>query len=881
MPATPSPQNVEDPPPLPPVTAHLSDAQMSRVAAQTVRLSIREGEFGDALYVVNSACHSVLRNPLQPEETRDSAPLARLQPIAFGRPVSPRLAAHAFLHGLVRRGYTLKAQKYATLMIRVGIPIQRRTLEEIVRTLNSPASALPRFGPFSRVIPRTRVRNSQPVLQLQTGMVADGCARATLELLQTARQFGQQRTERMYRVLISTLLMQGEIIVASLLFVILLKDWELRTLQERATRDEPMLDRLSHEHLGVPPPSQAALLAVPYPDLQIMSNVLDAIDAKFAKVSDHQSDPTLLPYLQSLAVLAMLLDTGQLHTHRVASIIRTLYNCPKTRAHVWILRDGQLVSVRAYPYFHQVLQRLVDSLAENSERTPPKLSRRAYNSLLTYSLRHRFSPTMASQVLNHMCVYRTPPIQPDIVTYNILMRSGTLLRQTHISRIALTALRTESSALGLATTPFEGLTPMEDGHTRKPTSRAMGELPPSDFAAALMQLESERLVLQQAVSAPSDEPKPNPSTLTSFITHLTATGRPHDITSILFELLPELWSIDHPATNGVAVPPAFKVSRREAIRRAAAHGPYLFAALINALAKAGEVGLAERVFILAQQAERATHTPGFVKNVAPWRLSVEAYTSMMQSYARVVHERLPTFKRSKYHLGSALLTWDSAWQPKARHYRQGYARYVYLANNLSARRRARSLTKRQVSKHNAMLLYRSMMSGGRALLANMIASNASPTKSSTRKPARVGEPAWFVLLPDERFFNAALKLFAPISRRSKRPRPRFQDRRKHKKMAGMEDKSASQGWNPMLHQLVTAIAASGHRVPERYQYMLRGRLRKQRKNPRSSAVCRPYAFPSVTRRTRSDFLPTLKSRGLPLRRRKKRPSGYMAEETAD
>ncbi|KAI0723562.1 hypothetical protein C8Q76DRAFT_399704 [Earliella scabrosa] len=636
-------------------TAHLSDAQVSRVAAQTVRLCIREGEFGDALYVVNSACHSVLRGPLQPEEDAQR-PTPQLQPIAFGRPVSPRLAAHAFLHGLVRRGHVQKAQTYARLMIEVGIPIRRKTLENVISTVRAPRS-LPRFGPFARVIPRKRVQYTESVLQLHTGSVADACSRAAVELLQTARTFGQQRTERMYRVLVSTLLMQGEIIVASLLFVILVKDWELRKLQESGAAQETQQDEISYAHLGVFRPPPNALLNAPYPDPKVMSDILDNIEAMFARVSDGQPDARLPAYLQSLALFAMLLDTGQMHTHRVASVISALYHCPKTSVEVWIIRDGQPVQINAYAYFHDVLKRLVHTLGEQRPKhPPPPLARRAYNALLNYSLRHRFSPNMASKVLHHMCVKREPPIPPDTVTYNILLRSGTLLRRMHISEVVLAALRTGSQEVKVDSRAFDDLkvrqepsSPVEPGQdlADATTANDTEDPPPSNLPAALAQLEAEPLVLPEVVASPTAKIKVNSATLTSFVNHLVATGRPHNITSMLFNILPELLIIDHPATNGLVVPRKPKVSRQQALKRAAKHGPHVYAALINAMSKAGEVGLAERIFILAQQAERASQIPGFVEDVPPWRLTVHAYTALMQCYARVAHGRLPGFKRSK------------------------------------------------------------------------------------------------------------------------------------------------------------------------------------------------------------------------------------------
>ena len=89
-----------------------------------------------------------------------------------------------------------------------------------------------------------------------------------------------------------------------------------------------------------------------------MGKILEAVKQSFLDFSDNEGAKSRLPYLQSLAFFAMLLDTGQLHTHRVAGVINALYSCPTTNARVWILRDGQMVQVEAYQYFHDVLKRL-------------------------------------------------------------------------------------------------------------------------------------------------------------------------------------------------------------------------------------------------------------------------------------------------------------------------------------------------------------------------------------------------------------------------------------------------------------------------------------------------------------------------------------------
>ncbi|PIL36637.1 hypothetical protein GSI_00326 [Ganoderma sinense ZZ0214-1] len=742
--------------------------------------------------------------------------------------------------------------------------------------------------------PKKQVDITSTILKLETGFVSEKCTRAALELLQTARTFGQQRTERMYRVLVDTLLLQGEIIVASLLFVILLQDWELRTLQDGGSR-ESAKDHITYGHLGVSPPHPYNILNTPYPDLRIMGKILETVKQSFGGLSDNEEAKSRLPYLQSLAFFAMLLDTGQLHTHRVAGVINALYSCPKTNAVVWILRDGEMVQVKAYQYFHDVLQRLIHSLSNrDSSRPPLNLSKRSYNSLLSYSLRHRFSPRMASQVLQHMCVDRTPPMAPDIVTFNILLRSGTLLRNLRISEAVLTALRLGSEEFNVENSPFrqppldtvgtdEACSSIDSSTDRPPEPIPDEDIPHSDFLAAKARLSREVFTppneLLESVRTTATTLEPSIYTLTTFITHLTSTGRPDAVAAVLFDILPELNVIvaDHPATNGSANLHS-TMTYKAALKLAVSRGPYVYAAMINALVKAGEIGLAERVFILAQQAAIGSSNPNFVRHGRSWRLSVHAFTSLMQGYARVALGRLPAHKREREYVGTTLLARDALWRPQARHYDAGYARYVYAMREENFKIALRRYNKRQTSRRNATLLYRAMMTGARSILARFIAQCPTTVDSARVRTRRNGAIWWWRTTPDARFFNAALELFAAGSRteRSKRRPSRFWHgrwRRAERKFEQTGEVETDK-WTPMLHKVAQAMVAHGFDVPVAYRHLLVGKWQTpmKAKRKRKIVIHAPYSFPPATihQRRWTHSLPTVKTKGLPMRKRWRR-----------
>ncbi|KAL7281981.1 hypothetical protein ACG7TL_003448 [Trametes sanguinea] len=849
-------------------SANLSPAQVSRAAAQAVRLCIEDREFGDALYVVNSACHSVLQGPLQSSDQ----PKSQLEPIQFGQPVSPRLSAHAFLHGLIRGGYHKKASTYAALMIRAGIPIRTKTMESIISTMYND---MLQFGPFAKVThPKSRY-DSPSILQLRSSIVSNECTRAALDLVREARTFGQRRTQRMYRTLIETLLLQGEILVASLLFVLLVKDFEVRNAWAAAQAQSATTENhITHEVLRVSPPSPAALRHMPYPDPSLMTPILDAID------SASRDPPNIGPEIaQSLALFAMLLDTGQIGHGRVAGLISSLYQFPRIDTCVWIWRDGKPLRVLAYQYFHEVLKRLIDSLSKDnpSPLAGLRLSQRSYNSLLTYALRHRLSPEMASAVLHHMCEVRQPPCEPNVVTFNTLLRSGTLLRRMDISDTALAAFRAASKDRKTQAL-FDELDRIrsESGVvSRAPTGQQalipQGPIAPEDdapgFAGTLRRLFNESFVVPDKVSNPYPAMASDRHTFTSMVMHLTSTGHPDAVASTLFRIVPELALVDHPA-SGTASPAAIpQLDAHKAMKRAVLYGPYFYSCLINALAKAGEVGLAERVFILGQKAERASRQRRF-SPCPPWKLTKHSYTALMRAYANVVRGRVPRHKRRESYLGTALLDKSKKKRSKKQTtytIESGYARYVQMRDQQSAR--TRRLTKPQQARRNAVLLYRSLVSGGKTLFENLMGMT---TEDLRRLRPRPRADQTYEVKPDERFFNAALKLFAPAPRRilTRHRTPSYYRRhwRRATRARGRSERTASKV-SPMFRRVLRAIARRGFDVPLAYRHVLGEDDGFRVREPRKANVRSPFAFPRPASRANKPFeIPVAKTRGLPIRR---------------
>lgn len=479
----------------------LTAAQLSRAAAQAVRLSAPR----EALYIVNSLHYSTF--PLQDQHAFRPQPNAYPvtsshsalpsntttppAPIEFGKPISPRLAAHSFLHLLLRRGQLSEAAEYAELMMQQGIRLRTNTTQVILESLCNPVSVL---HP-STMIEKFKVpfKASRTTLQLPKDISHPGTG-AAFRILQYAREFGQHRSERMYETLMSALLLQGEILIGSLLFVLLVKDWQAYKARRETT------DRLDADSVTAYPglghtveksrtPSRAKTIShtrhlnshcmvttlakqpspspPPYPSRNLLRALVDEIDFVLSQDPINPGDDEYLQEpLQALASLVSQLENGGLHSRHMSSVMHTIQNCPKTEHEVSIERYGGVLSVKAYPYFHDFLAGLIASFKATNWKATKQLDLSSCNTLLHYALRHRMSPALASGVLDHICTH----FKPTIVTINILLRSGTLLRRMDIAGHALEVLRESSdmrALLDAGPPPMPEVVTATKGHATK------------------------------------------------------------------------------------------------------------------------------------------------------------------------------------------------------------------------------------------------------------------------------------------------------------------------------------------------------------------------------------------------------------------------------
>jgi hypothetical protein len=586
----------------------LSAAQCSMAACKAVHLCFQNpiGGIEDAYLIVNSLRDSLLRNtPFQHQrlETKFGSI------VEFEREVSPRLASHALLHGLLRIGHADEASSLATMMMKSAIKLRIRTLEAIFYAITPAVPPPPWIKPPRPIIPTQPHNIMHEVSRLTdlSSMTQNKSTRAAFELIDAARCFHGGRTHGMYGTLLALCLINGEIILASLLFGYLAKDWRLKKSSTVGLHEPKSLD-------GSSSPTKYRTNQFRYPSTW-MHHILSSVNATLSSdTNDEESRVHLASDLQALAYLAVLLDHRHLPFANIAPLIRSLYNCPRVEDEVWIVNgDGILMRVKAYEYFHEVLRRLAEALPSKDGRRNSMLfglDIESLNTLLHYALRHRLSSAYADNILQHIAKRHTH-LKPDITTYNIILRSATILRDDSL-------LRTLESL----DIPFVPNKRGQAGHH--------------------MVAEDHMLVSRGSPSAPALHPalqenhitapilrnslQPDSYTLCFHITHLTSTGQFQQVIDLLFQLFPELRPV-HSASEGDTKE---RTSRSGMpIKRAVELGPYVLTALLNALLKARKTGLMKWLWRVTLKAERQSWNPDFTPKVKPWSIPIHAYTLML------------------------------------------------------------------------------------------------------------------------------------------------------------------------------------------------------------------------------------------------------------
>lgn len=815
---------------------HLSRAYISRASAQAVRIACREGCIRDAFAIVKSLHHSyhpsstAFNNKSTPPSPRNTLHLA----INFKRQISPRLASHALVHGLIRLGHTEKAGELAHSLLQMDMRIRTKTLEHAIGLLCTADNAM--VSHDSNAAPQSSSRphffGSIPRC-FSPELVERPSTRLALQIFFAAKQHRQQRTKQMLQSLIDACLLQGEILVVSILFAFLVKQWQIRQAIDAGKKNADVLSEvdsfpLDKSNLQELKSGFSSHHCYPYPDPSFMIKMLSYIDARLCNEPleyDTSNTADRGNCIQALAILASLLDERAIPFRNTALLIRSLYLNPAASGTVWVRRKRRWREENVQDYLRRVLDGLIDEVIA-SNKDPPRTTRRTWerlrstldrhscNALLHYSLRHRMSPARAEAIIHHMSRRRDTQCRPNITTFNTLMRDATLMRRNDIVLKTLQFLKanstgsdaSESNALydkilhHIHNTPERSVVPSFSNTQLRSLSE------PFELRVSNACIRRRKLAM-------------NAVTVNVCISFMTATGSPEAAADILFLFFPELRT----GRNQME-------SRQQVVLRAMRLGPRFITTMLNALCKARRTDLAEKLWFIAREAELCSCKPALMPPMGPWSLPMEAYTVMLQCYAYESKKGVSAGSRiSKKPLG---------WGRPFRRVRRNLGRSAF----------SRPATARRMG----WLLMKSFFDSRER--TQDIVARFGDAKHAERV---------LVKAPDARFFSAALRLFGHFKRLNRRS-PSYWRRLVRR----AENLYISLGHlgpkpDPEMMLILAAIRREGLPIPVLFSRSVPpSSLNGARSGNRSLSV----SFPSSRRFDPPHLLPTSKIRGLHVRK---------------
>ncbi|KAH6915516.1 hypothetical protein BKA70DRAFT_1142100 [Coprinopsis sp. MPI-PUGE-AT-0042] len=557
-------------------------SQISFEASRAIKIAVSEGNLADAFLVLNSIHYA--NNKQEPTLLMDklsgmmSFKAFQLEAIPFQQGTPIRLAAHSLLHSLLREGYLEEACRLSEQLMNQGIRIQGKSLDTLFDVLTEPPPTPARVPVTAHTeLWTANVLNAslqQPHIQHVGGSYA-------LHLLNVARQSRQRRSRNMFKTLITLCIINGEIIAASLLFGLLVKDWNARVVEmENAPTS---LGKKQGRRVREVNNRQTA-----WPSENRMHEIINSID-RHLRTRDYAIEGEHEASLQALANLAVLLDNRLIPFRAVGPLIRLIREAQhlKGKVHIPDITTGEMHEVSASVYFDAVLTRLSDSLPRfkvrhGSSRLPltksgeilPALDKSCYHELLIHALHNQRSTERTDAIFEHMTKARHPPLQPDAMTADIYRRGAILVDREELWTMAAS---------------FEGID----------ASRKEGVSMAQEYASSLMRYNTVE-------------------SFCSKIDFLVEAGHPELVVGYVKRIL-MIRVKDKKDTK----------NRWKRLRHVMKLGPRVFVSILNALQKAGETTFATEVWELAREAQALSWTD---RCLHAWTLPIEAYTIMINLY---------------------------------------------------------------------------------------------------------------------------------------------------------------------------------------------------------------------------------------------------------
>ncbi|KAH8829977.1 hypothetical protein DL96DRAFT_1591160 [Flagelloscypha sp. PMI_526] len=835
-------------PPSPAVPPPLTPAGISRVAANAIRVSLKNDGFSDAIHIHNSVRISKYARPQKdgthlfnlPMFIEDLPSPSSFAPIAveFPGPVNPRLPTASFIHGLIRLGEKERAARAALAFIREGHRLPKRTFDAVLRT-HLPTNRVY----FDRILPRWRhtlkdVPVNRDALDVFAQPSGNPSVQLAFALIQAARKTRTKRTTSTMNLLITLALINGEIGVAALIWGTLP---EIMTSSSIAPpKKSPTFSLHGRKPSAYLEPEEdenwfeKVSSKAPEPDIPPNTDLEDD------QVLRPPKDPTRAAF-QALAHLANILHARLMPITSFAPLLRTMSRVPHSTIRVWI-EDPWTHSprrVNAFNYIHFVLSDLAWNLPNGSDfdnsLTPqmrsylPALHVGAYNALLHYAAHSRRDPAMVDNILRHMVYIKKCP--PTISTYNTLLRCCTLMGSDEDVLLLMDLILQHSSP-----STEEGHHQVNDTLRAVIVARQRARASTAD-STQLHLIETLRH-LPPNLSKPFE---PDMYTITSILHHFLEVGHPQIVVLILDILLPGLGLVEHidedqsslaedrfspeeleviranlRSGKAYTLLPRVPAQMDEARRRGALLGPRFFVTCLHVLRRAGMLGSAERLFLLSKHAQSTSWDP---KSGARggWCLPIEAYTIMLEAYGMRVDSH-------------------SGWNGKAM---TGKSKEILKSRGLSFLPYTSEPIKmgRTVQLKLSNALYQKMFKTATelyTLIVDRVGSTLEPDgvmdlrtfpfNSPMHKEAQLPQP-------DAHFFNVALSTF--LSFESGSSWRRIPDPEARRLMSIRNLKQAQQAWlrygvtpdawSPQLHRVKEDMERAGFSVPVGLRWLFAGR----------------------------------------------------------
>jgi hypothetical protein len=533
-----------------------------------------------------------------PQSTPSNVQAQRLQP-------SPTLAAECVSHrypksfpvtetspdleipSLLKQGSPGEAAQLALRMLSKRIPISPETLDNVVRRLLDPEElSCPVVGP------------------------ANSTALA-IRLLQYAQRVNSARKKETYQVVIEKCVANGALREATSLLVGLTQEWDLNRLKQ---------DQFS-----------------PQPSMNMLRPIVESLQDELSKsIRNSQASDNWTEVREALAKLVGLANSRLLPSSRVSSFVKA---CHTARRYLQVMQsrsDGITVSItsrdeRVDAQIHGYLQMFIRDLCPSKTGLqPPHLDLNTCNALLHYALRFCHSQNLAGTVLRYMFEVRAPAFPTEQSTYNILLRSSSLLRENDFAELVMRVWNGQSKKenLHVAIQKEEVWNGKRRSHKPPPQQ--------SDHRERRMDNESflppPPITPNSWVSSP-ERARSHGTSLVACITHSTSIGRPEEVVRFIYQLFPGIDFSRLAPRSSTSLERSVPHDYFTSVQAASRLGPYVISAILNAAAKTGKIGLVERLWHLVNQAEVASWDDSPGNSFPSWRLSIHSFTSVLRAYA--------------------------------------------------------------------------------------------------------------------------------------------------------------------------------------------------------------------------------------------------------